>query len=114
MKRLLSTPTRAKTSPAARPILEGLHQQLGHVPRFYATLAHSAPALRGYLDFTTTLRTGTLTGAEIETVYLAAAEAHQCADMVAAHTKAGRLHGLTEGELLAARSASGATRACKR
>ncbi|WP_046244814.1 carboxymuconolactone decarboxylase family protein [Hymenobacter terrenus] len=106
MKKILNTLTRAKAPKDAQPVLDSLRSRLGFVPKLYATVAHSAPALNGYLEFATTLRTGELDGAEIEAAYLAASEAHHCADGLAVHTAAGRLCGLTEVEMLAARTAT--------
>jgi alkylhydroperoxidase family enzyme len=106
MKPTLPALTRAKVPKASRPVLASLRNRLGHVPTLYATVAHSAPALHGYLEFATALRTGALTGAEIEVAYLAASEAHQSADALAVHTAAGQLQGLTEAEVQAARTAT--------
>lgn len=106
MQKIRPVLTRAKAPKDAQPVLDRLRNTLGFVPGIYAVVAHSAPALRGYLEFATALRAGALDGAEIEAAYLAASEAHGNADGLAAHTATGRLYGLTEAELVAVRTAT--------
>ena len=51
---------------------------VGFMPNLYATFAHSARALNGYIAWAETLRKGELNGQETEAIFLAASEANNC------------------------------------
>lgn len=66
-------------------------------------LANSPAALKATLDFNVALAEGVLTGAEREIIALTIGELNNCDYCIAAHTKTGKMAGLTEDQTVAAR-----------
>ncbi len=102
MPRILPV-TDDSASPAARPLLAALRQQLGGVPKLFATIAQSPEALGALLAATETLGKGTLSAREIELVNLYTSELNGCGYCVSAHTALGKRAGLAADELDRAR-----------
>lgn len=92
-----------QASPAAQTLLQGAKAKLGMVPNLFSTLAHSPAALAGYLQLNDALQHGALTGAQRETVALAAAQFNHCTYCLSAHTLMGKGAGLSADAIASAR-----------
>ncbi len=108
MSRISTVPP--DTAPAAtQPMLQTLQRKLGRVPNLYATIAHSPSALRSVLAWDGALsQGGTLSRREQEQVNLHVSELNGCGYCVSAHSVVGRSAGLSEQDIEAARTGTGA------
>jgi uncharacterized peroxidase-related enzyme len=86
--------------------LDAVEARLGNSPNVMRTIANSPVALLGYLALDSALRAGTLDPQLRAQIALAVAEANACRYCVVAHTAAGKLLGLDEAAIRAAREAS--------
>ena len=86
--------------------LDAAEARLGNSPNVMRTIANSPVALRGYLALDSVLTEGTLDARFRAQIALAVAEANACCYCVTAHTAAGKLLGLDEATIRAARDAS--------
>lgn len=86
-------------------LFDAIKRQLGRVPNFQATLAHSPAALRGYFALRDSLATGVLTERQREQLALLTAQENDCEYCVAAHTMRGERLKMTAAELQATRHA---------
>ena len=74
------------------------------IPNIYATLANSPAALKANLALGDTLKAGSLSMKEVETVALSVSQINNCAYCLAAHTAVGKMAGFTEEETIAIRT----------
>lgn len=96
-------------NPAAdvAPQLDAVRAKMGKVPNMIATLAQSPVALNAYLSLGDVAAKGTLSAKERERIALTVGQANDCEYCVSAHSLVGKLTGLNETEILAARRAQG-------
>lgn len=101
----IATPATIADAPAAsQPLLEGVHRQLGLVPNLFRLVANSPAALKGWLDFSAALGSGTLPAPTRERIALAVAQINGCDYCLAAHTYLGKkLAKLDDAEIAANR-----------
>jgi uncharacterized peroxidase-related enzyme len=83
--------------------LEGTRKALGSTPNLFTTAAHSPAALTALNGLFGALSRSALGAAIGEQVAIAVAQQNGCEYCLAAHTALGGLHGVTPGELSAAR-----------
>jgi uncharacterized peroxidase-related enzyme len=89
-----------------KQVLDQVEARLGNSPNVMRTIANSPTALLGYLALDSALSAGKLDPQLRAQIALAVAEANACQYCVAAHTAAGKLLGLDEEAIRAAREAS--------
>jgi uncharacterized peroxidase-related enzyme len=90
---------------ASQPLLEAVKKQLGVVPNLFRLAANSSVALKGYLDVSGALGTGTLPAQTRERIALAVAEVNGCAYCLSAHAYLGKnLAKLDDAEITANRN----------
>jgi uncharacterized peroxidase-related enzyme len=89
--------------------LAAVKAKLGMVPNMFATMARAPAALQGYLQFSGALGAGRLSMRQREAIALAVAQENACGYCLAAHSALGRMAGMGDADLAAARAASGAT-----
>ena len=70
----------------SKPLLAGLHQNLGMIPNLAAAMAESPTLLKGFLALREIYRQGTLSEAEIEVLSLTAAYENGCEWCMAFHS----------------------------
>jgi uncharacterized peroxidase-related enzyme len=87
----------------AKELLDRVKAKLGMTPNMMKTMAQSAPVLEAYLNFNTALGGGTLDARLREQIALISAEVNGCAYCASAHTAIGKMVGLGEDAILAAR-----------
>jgi len=91
-----------------KQILAGVQQAMGLVPNLISTLAQSPAAAHAYLAFSGALAKGSLPAKLREQISLVVGEANACEYCLAAHTLLGGKAGLSQDEVLAARTAASA------
>src|SRR5512146_1440160 len=87
----------------ARELFDEIQNKMGRVPNITKTMANSPAALRGYLDLNGALADGFLSPQLREQLALAIGEANRCEYCISAHTAIGKMVGLDENDLSAAR-----------
>jgi len=92
----------------AKDLLESVQKQLGMVPNFMKVFANSPPTLAAFLGLNGNLHRGSLDHKTRERIALLAAEENGCQYCVSAHTALGDKAGLSEDEMLAARTGGSA------
>src|SRR5215472_8290360 len=75
-------------------------------PNMTKVMANSPAVLQGYLSFSGALAGGTLDAKLREEIALAVAEQNSCQYCLSAHTAIGKMTGLTDAEIEAARGAN--------
>jgi uncharacterized peroxidase-related enzyme len=78
---------------------------MGMIPNLYAVLGHSPKALKADLDLSTTLESASLSGKEVQAIYLAVSEVNGCTYCLSAHTMLGQNVGFSEKEIADLRAA---------
>lgn len=102
MPRLTSlSPEQAR--PTARALLTEIVERHGDAGPMVRSMAHSPALLQGYLDLSRAMKRSSLPRPLSEKISLAVQEWLGCALCLAAHTAAGRAHGLTESDIVLAR-----------
>ncbi|MBS1519575.1 MAG: carboxymuconolactone decarboxylase family protein [Bacteroidetes bacterium] len=99
-----TVPTRDQVSEHNQAIFDNLHKAIGMVPNLYATMAYSENALGNYVTFQggkTSLR-----GKEKEAVNLIVSQVNGCIYCLSAHTMLGKMHGLTDEQVIEIRKGS--------
>ena len=104
MSRIKTIDPAATTGPA-KALFEGVQAKLGTVPNLFRVLGNAPAALNAYLGSSAALTGGVLGAKQREQIALAVAEINQCGYCLSAHTFIGSKLGLTEQDILAARSA---------
>lgn len=99
----LQVPTKEQVSADAQVIFEQIQKRLGKVPNLYATIGHSANALKGFLEFEATLGKGEFTAPEREAIALVVSEVNSCDYCLAAHSLMATKNGFTKEDTLAIR-----------
>ncbi len=94
----INVPTREEVSVANQAIFDNLKKGIGFVPNLYATFAHSETALGNYLTFQNAK--SSLRAKEREIVNLVVSQVNGCRYCQSAHTALGKMHGLTEAQIL--------------
>jgi len=89
-----------------KELLDAVQAKLGATPNMMRTMAQSRAVLEAYLNFGGALGKGKLKAKVREQIALVSAEANQCGYCAAAHTAIGKMVGLNEDAILAAREAS--------
>jgi AhpD family alkylhydroperoxidase len=89
-----------------KELLDAVQAKLGVTPNMMRTMAQSPAVLEAYLNFSDALGKGKLKAKFREQIALLSAEANQCGYCAAAHTAIGKMVGLNEKAILAARGAS--------
>jgi uncharacterized peroxidase-related enzyme len=87
----------------ARELFDEIQGRYGRVSNIMKTMANSPAALRGYLDLNAALASGALPAPVREQLALAIGEANRCEYCISAHTAIGKMAGLDEDDLSAAR-----------
>lgn len=95
-------------SAAGKPgeLLGAVKAKLGLVPNMTRVMANSPAALEGYLNFSGALGHGALPAKLREQIAILVAEGNVCTYCLSAHTAIGKMIGLSDAELAAARDAS--------
>lgn len=99
----IAVPAREDVSTESQSIFDQLQKRLGKVPNLYATIGHSGNALKGFIDFETTLNKGAFNGKQREAIALVVSEVNGCAYCLAGHTLAAIKNGFTKEATLAIR-----------
>ena len=86
-----------------REIYEAIEHKMGTVPNIFKGMAASPVCLRAYLMLDDLVAEGELTGAEQEAVRLVVSQVNGCDYCLAAHTRVGKAHGLTDDQIAAIR-----------
>lgn len=89
-----------------KELLDKVQAKMGRVPNILKTMAHSPAVLKSYLDFSGNLNEGVIDPKVREKIALVCAEENKCDYCLAAHTAIGKMVGLTDPEIEAARKAT--------
>lgn len=92
-----------------KPLFDAVQRALGSVPNMMRTMAQGPAVLEGYLSLSGALAKGTLGAKASEQIALLTAEQNGCAYCASAHTALGKLHGLSEADIEAAREGRAVT-----
>ncbi len=87
-------------------LLAAVKSKLGLVPNMTKVMANSPAALEAYLNFSGSLGNGSLPAKVREQIAILVAEGNSCTYCLSAHTAIGKMVGLPESELAAAREGS--------
>jgi uncharacterized peroxidase-related enzyme len=93
-----AVPTRAEVSENNQAIFDSLQKNLGFVPNLYAYYAKNETALADYLTLQN--RKSTLRPKEREIINLVTSQINGCRYCQSAHTVLGKMHGLTEEQIM--------------
>ena len=85
-------------------LLEQIEKGLGKIPNIFKAMAHSPTALGTYLALSGELKKSSLSPRLAESIALAVGQATGCRYCLSAHTVIGRLSGLSDEEMMAART----------
>ncbi|WP_212002611.1 carboxymuconolactone decarboxylase family protein [Chitinophaga sp. HK235] len=96
----IKVPGKGQVSTEAQVIFDQLQHRLGKVPNLYATIGYSANALKGFLEFESTLNDGAFTPKEREAIALIVSELNKCDYCLSAHTLLAIKNGFTREETL--------------
>lgn len=102
--RLSAIQTEAATG-KARQLLDAVQTKLKVTPNMTRVMANSPAVLEGYLNFSGALAGGSLSAKLREEIALEVGEQNGCQYCVSAHTAIGKMTGLTDREIQAARDA---------
>lgn len=98
----------ARATGKAKTLLDGVRAKLGAVPNLLRTLGNSPAALQGYLAVSSALSAGKFTAGQREQIALTVAETNLCSYCLSAHSFLGDKVGLSEKDILNARSGTAA------
>lgn len=107
MSRLPIQDTQTATG-SNKEIFDQFQKALGVVPNLVKVMANSPQVLKSYAQFNGALSTGKLSGAIREQIALLTAEANSCTYCLSAHTALGKMVGLNQSQIDAARNAEAA------
>ncbi len=108
MSRLPAIQTETATG-KAKELLEGVQAKLKITPNMTRVMANSPAVLQGYLSFSGALATGALDPKLREQIALEVGEQNSCQYCVSAHAYIGKITGLPDSEIEAAREARSAS-----
>src|SRR5215469_15422379 len=94
-----------KATGKAKELLEAVQAKLSITPNMTRVMANSPAVLEGYLSFSGALAGGSLNVRLREQIALEVGEQNSCQYCVSAHTAIGKMTGLSEAEIEAARDA---------
>ena len=97
-----------QTTGKAKELLDAVTARLGMTPNMMKTMAQSPAVLEAYLNFSGALSGGKLSTRLREQTALVSAEINGCGYCASAHTAIGRVVGLGEDAILAARNGTAA------
>jgi len=80
----------------AAATLEQVKQNYGFIPNMLGIMAHAPAVLESYLDLTGKLESSSLSGAEQQTILLAASRVNACDYCMAAHGKIAKSQGVPD------------------
>jgi uncharacterized peroxidase-related enzyme len=92
----------------AKELLDAVKAKLGITPNMMKTMAQSPAVLEAYLNFSGALGGGNLSARMREQIALISAEINGCGYCASAHTAIGKMVGLDEDSILAARNGNAA------
>jgi uncharacterized peroxidase-related enzyme len=92
----------------ARELLDAVKTKLGRTPNMMKTMAQSPAVLEAYLNFSGAIGGGKLSARLREQIALISAEINGCGYCASAHTAIGKMVGLDEDAILAARNGNAA------
>src|SRR5512145_2787631 len=92
----------------AKELLDAVKAKLGMTPNMMKTMAQSPAVLEAYLNFSGALGAGKLNSRLREQIALITAEINGCGYCASAHTAIGKMVGLDEAAISAARNANAA------
>lgn len=92
-----------QASAKVKGLFDGVKAKLGTTPNMMKTMAQSPAVLEGYLNFSAALAGGKLDDRLREQIALIAAEVDRCDYCASAHTAIGKMVGLDDDAMLAAR-----------
>jgi uncharacterized peroxidase-related enzyme len=92
----------------AKELLDAVKAKLGMTPNMMKTMAQSPAVLEAYLNFSGALGSGKLNARLREQIALISADINGCGYCASAHTAIGKMVGLGEDEILAARNGNAA------
>jgi uncharacterized peroxidase-related enzyme len=92
----------------AKELLDAVKAKFGITPNMMKTMAQSPAVLEAYLNFSGALGGGNLTARLREQIALISAEVNGCGYCASAHTAIGKMVGLDEDAILAARNGNAA------
>lgn len=104
MSRLKAIQTNSATG-KAKELLEAVQAKLSITPNMTRVMANSPAVLEAYLSFSGALASGSLNARLREQIALEVGEQNSCQYCVSAHTAIGRMTGLSDTEIEAAREA---------
>jgi uncharacterized peroxidase-related enzyme len=107
MSRLPAIQTETATG-KAKELLEAVQAKLKITPNMTRVMANSPAVLQGYLSFSGALAAGALDPKLREQIALEVGEQNSCQYCVSAHTAIGKMTGLSDSEIEAARDARSA------
>lgn len=93
----------ARAEGPAREMLDAIQRKMGRVPAIFKGMAASPAVLQFYLQSSEALSKSSLPATIREQIALAVAQDSQCDYCLAAHTALGRMAGLSDDDMLAAR-----------
>src|SRR5580698_6331294 len=96
----ITVPTREQVSPDAQLLFDVLQKRAGKVPNLYATMGHSAFALKGFMGLEDALNGGVFSAKEREAIALVVSEVNSCEYCLAGHTILAIKRGFTKEETL--------------
>lgn len=105
MSRLPAIQTEAATG-KAKELLDAVQAKLGITPNMTRVMANSPAVLTAYLSFSGALAGGALPAKLREQLALEVGEQNSCQYCVSAHTAIGKMTGLSDPEIAAARNAN--------
>lgn len=108
MSRLPTIQTETATG-KAKELLEAVQAKLKITPNMTRVMANSPAVLQGYLSFSGALAAGALEPKLREEIALEVGEQNSCQYCVSAHTAIGKMTGLSDSEISAARDARSAS-----
>src|SRR5262245_42038763 len=88
----------------ARELLDAVKAKFGKTPNMMKTMAQSPAVLEAYLNFSGALSGGNLSARLREQIALISAEINGCGYCASAHTAIGKMVGMDEDAILAARN----------
>jgi uncharacterized peroxidase-related enzyme len=98
------SPVSTSIDASVSAVLDDMKARLGKAPNAMATLAQSPAAFNGYMALSKVLTKGRLTARQRESLALAIAQANACQYCLSAHTASSKLTGLSNAEVLNART----------
>lgn len=97
-----------KAEGRTKETFDGMQKKIGMVPNLYKGLANSLAALQAYLAFNEAMGNAMLPVKARDQVALVVGESNGCQYCLSAHSAIGKMVGLTDGQILAARRGEGA------